>query len=206
MKIQIIQSLVPYSRYLLFQEKSRKKRRESILFLEHPPTLTAGTGAKKTNLLVPVENLQMSGIELYRIQRGGDYTAHEPGQMVIYPHVDLAKRKISVTDFIRNFRESIAISIREIWSIQLVDNTDSPGLYLEENPQKKMVSFGVYFKSFFTSFGAAINIENDLNTFQMINPCGGRSENMVSIRSLGGDIKKKGEFIQRFKERISALY
>jgi len=69
-----------------------------------------------------------------------------------------------------------------------------------------MVSFGVYFKSFFTSFGAAINIENDLNTFQMINPCGGRSENMVSIRSLGRDIKKRGEFIQRFKERISALY
>lgn len=206
MKIQIVQKTIPYSRYLLFQEKSRKKRWESILFLEHPPTLTYGTGTKSSNLLVVEEKLKALGIAHHKIQRGGDYTAHEPGQLVIYPHIDLAKRKIPIMDFIRNFREMICQSVWEVWNVKLMENPESPGLYLQEDPKKKLVSFGIYFKSYFTSFGASVNISNNLETFQMINPCGGKAEDIVSIQKLGGNTLNKTEFLGILREKILRLF
>jgi lipoyl(octanoyl) transferase len=196
MKPYSLSKHVPYSRYLQFQEKSRKLRKESILFLEHPPTLTAGTNFKKENLLLTEEQLSEKGIQIYHVKRGGDFTAHEPGQLVIYPHIDLKKRNLAVTDFIHFFRDSIAKSIWNVWEISVIDRVDSPGLYLQDHPEKKLVSFGIYFKSFFTSFGAAINIENNLDTFTWINPCGGRAENIVSIQSLKRDPSRKSQFRQ----------
>lgn len=202
MKPYSLSKCIPYSRYLLFQEKSRKLRRESLLFLEHPPTLTAGTNSKGENLLVSEDHLHERGILIYHVKRGGDFTAHEPGQMVVYPHIDLKKRDLSVTEFIHFFRNSLAESLWNVWKISVIDRKDSPGLYLKDHPEKKLVSFGIFFKSFFTSFGAAINVENTLETFSWINPCGGKTENMVSIQSLGKDPKLKSQF----QKELSPLF
>lgn len=206
MKLFSLSKHVPYSRYLQFQEKSRKLRRESLLFLEHPPTLTAGTNFKQENLLLPEDKLHQKGIPIYHVRRGGDFTAHEPGQMVIYPHMDLQKRDLSVTEFIHFFRNSLAESLWKVWEISVIDRKDSPGLYLKDHPEKKLVSFGIYFKSFFTSFGAAINIENSLETFSWINPCGGKKENMVSIQSIGKDPKLKNRFLELLSHQLMMGY
>ncbi len=171
-------------------------RKESILFLEHPPTITAGSSFHEKNLLMTEEELNQKGVKIFYLKRGGDFTAHEPGQLVIYPHIDLKKRNISVTEFIHVFRNSIAGSLVTIWGTSVIDNPESPGLYLSENPDKKIVSFGIYFKSFFTSFGAAVNIDNSLDTFSMIHPCGGKSENITSIRLQGKDPKLKQAFCE----------
>ncbi len=171
-------------------------RKESILFLEHPPTITAGTGFHENNLLMTEEELNQKGVKIFYLKRGGDFTAHEPGQLVIYPHIDLKKRNISVIEYIQILRNSIARSIDSIWGITLVDNPENPGLYLSENPDKKIVSFGIYFKSFFTSFGAAVNIDNSLHTFSMIHPCGGKSENITSIQLLEKDPGLKHSFCE----------
>ncbi len=197
---------VPYSKYIKFQEKSRKMRKESILFLEHPPTITAGSNFHENNLLMTEEELNQKGVKIFYIKRGGDFTAHEPGQLVIYPHIDLKKRNISVTEFIHIFRNSIAESIDSIWGISVIDNPESPGLYLSDNPEKKIVSFGIYFKSFFTSFGAAVNIDNSLHTFSMIHPCGGKSENITSIQSLGKDTKLKQTFCETIAEDLMKVF
>jgi len=177
-------------------------RKESILFLEHPPTITAGSNFHEKNLLMTEEELNQKGVKIFYLKRGGDFTAHEPGQLVIYPHIDLKKRNISVTEFIHIFRNSIAESIDSIWGISVIDNPESPGLYLLENPEKKIVSFGIYFKSFFTSFGAAVNIDNSLNTFSVIHPCGGKSENITSIQLLGKDTKLKRTFCETIREDL----
>jgi lipoyl(octanoyl) transferase len=202
MKIFHFSDLLSYNQYISFQEKARKKRLESIFFLEHPPTITAGTSFQEKNLLFSTEDLNQRGVELYYTKRGGDFTAHEPGQLVIYPHIDLKKRNISVIDFIGFFRLSIAESLQEIWDLSVVDKKESPGLYLAKEPDKKIVSFGIYFKSFFTSFGASININNTLETFQTINPCGGKHENMVSVQKLGLDIYKKSDLILLLKKKL----
>lgn len=82
---------IPYLRYLEMQEKLRKFRRECILFLEHASTITRGINYNPENLLLGREFLESQGIQVHFIQRGGDFTAHEPGQLVIYSHVDLKK-------------------------------------------------------------------------------------------------------------------
>ncbi len=72
----------------------------------------------------------------------------------------------------------------EIWNVELVENREAPGLYLADSPEKKMVSIGVLAKSYFTSFGFALNGVNDLSTFRLINPCGMSAGNMVSLAGL----------------------
>jgi lipoyl(octanoyl) transferase len=202
MKIVLCKKLIPYSRYIRFQEKSRKSRNESILFLEHSPTITSGTGSKIENLLTTQESLFQKGIDLLSISRGGDYTAHEPGQLVIYPHIDIKSRNLSIIDYLKIFKESISNSIYKVWRLETIDNPESPGLYLKANPTNKLVSIGITFKSFFTSFGASVNISNNLDTFQYIHPCGGKAENMTSIKKLELDTLLRNDFLMEFKKNF----
>jgi lipoyl(octanoyl) transferase len=194
----IFQTPILYTRYIEFQNKIRNKRKECLLILEHPPTITSGINSKKENLLVLPSVLESKGISILDIKRGGDYTAHEPGQIVVYPHLDLKRRKMSLTQFLKIFRSLLANSIEIVWNLELVYHEENPGLYLKKDPMKKLISFGMNFQSFFTSFGAAINFENTLETFQYINPCGNSSQNIVSIQSLGLDTSLKWEFLNEF--------
>lgn len=191
-------SNISYQRYLNLQSKLRNKRREIIVFLEHPFTITAGINYKKTNLLVSEDFLSQQKVDLVLVPRGGDFTAHEPGQLVIYPHIDLPKRKLTISSFSEIFLSSIQFSIYSTWNLETTVNPDSPGLYLKNNPNKKLVSIGLYCKSFFSSFGAALNIQNSLQTFRLINPCGGDSKNIVSIKSLGLNPNLEKNFIEIF--------
>ncbi|MCB1191722.1 MAG: lipoyl(octanoyl) transferase LipB [Leptospiraceae bacterium] len=193
---------IPYQDYVMHQNKLRKLRKECIILLEHLPVITAGVNYQKTNLLVAESYLQKNGIDLCFIPRGGDFTAHEPGQLVIYPHVDLKKRGLSIHDFIKFLMESLISAVLDIWNLQLSYFQDKPGLYLASNPQKKLISMGISFKSFFTSFGVAINIKNDRKLFELIHPCGGKSSDIISIKSLGLDTEKEIEFIYRFRSEF----
>ncbi|TGK87895.1 lipoyl(octanoyl) transferase [Leptospira noumeaensis] len=198
-------SIVPYKRYVNFQENSRKNRRESMLFLEHSPCLTGGIGAKAENLLVSPTHLSALGVELVTLPRGGDFTAHEPGQIVGYLHVDLKKRNISLGDFLRALNESLVVSIQKTWDLSVEENPKAPGLYTVEAPKLKLVSEGIYAKSYFTSFGFALNGANNLSTFSLINPCGAKSEDMTSLLALGKDMdfpKKRREFVEEFASRF----
>lgn len=194
----ILSSPISYARYVNFQERIRKKRKECVLVLEHTNSITAGINAKKENLLITPQTLAQKGIEFHSIKRGGDFTAHEPGQIVIYPHVDLKNRNMKLTQFLSLFQKLLIDSIDLIWNLELVYLEDKPGLYLKKDYSKKLVSFGFNFHSFFTSYGAAINFQNDLSTFAYINPCGDSSKNIVSIQSLGLDTNLKMDFILEF--------
>ncbi|TGK52301.1 lipoyl(octanoyl) transferase [Leptospira bouyouniensis] len=200
-------TMVPYQRYLDFQENSRKNRRESMLFLEHSPCLTGGIGAKAENLLVSKEVLSQMGVELISLPRGGDFTAHEPGQIVGYLHIDLKKRNLSLGDFLRNLNESLVVGVKETWGLTVVENPKAPGLYTE-GTNKKLISEGVYAKSYFTSFGFALNGTNSLSTFSLINPCGARADEMTSLTRLGLSDqfpKKRIEFVRQFATTFLSL-
>lgn len=149
------------------------------------PCLTAGIGAKAENLLVPEEELLQKGIGIFHLKRGGDFTAHEPGQIVGYLHIDLERRAIGLGDFLDVLNESLLGSIAKVWGVDLVTNPKAPGLYLKNNPIQKLVSLGISAKSYFTSFGFALNAVNDLSSFLWIHPCGGKSENMTTLDKLG---------------------
>lgn len=191
-----------YHRYDILQTKLRKHRREILIFLEHYPVITAGVNHNIKNLLVSEDFLNQNQIQLMYIKRGGDFTAHENGQLIIYPHIDLTKRNISISRYMNLFIESIQSSIESTWNLKLIYNPEKPGLYLKDYPSKKLVSIGISFKSMFTSFGAAINIKNTKNVFQYIHPCGQNYENIITISELNLNTNIENSFIQIFCQKF----
>jgi len=175
------------------------------LVCEHPRTITAGIQTDPDNLLVDREFLNEQKIAFHSIRRGGDLTAHEPGQIVIYPHVDLLKRKFAVSKYFRSLAAVTSDALFDVWAIETVYRDETPGLYLKSG--EKLASIGIQFKSFFTGHGIAINVSNDLETFRYIHPCGNKSIKMTGIVQLGLDETKQELFkrlwIDRFAMELS---
>ncbi len=182
-----------YARYVRFQERLRARRRELLLFCHHPPVLTAGVQAQNASLRTSVIEREHAGIPIVSVGRGGDYTAHEPGQCVIYPHLDLRARDLQISAVFRDWLALTAEALHEIWGIAAASREGAPGLYTRDGA--KIASIGLMFKSFFTSFGVAVNIANDLATFAHIHPCGYADLNMTSVTREQGDPALTGRFV-----------
>lgn len=170
--------------------------------MEHFPVITAGINSKKENLLVSESVLKAEKIDYEEIQRGGDFTAHEPGQLVIYAHIDLKKRNWGIDFFLKSFQDAISESVLSASGVSLFCDPKRPGLYLSKNPDKKIVSIGVYFKSFFTSFGAAVNLNNSLEVFRNINPCGISAQNMSSVSLEAGEKQDLRKTASGIREKL----
>lgn len=157
-----------------------------LWLLEHPPTITWGSAGGLENLLISKEELRARGIALFPAGRGGDVTFHEPGQLVGYPIVDLrapADRDLhrylrSVEDALLFFLEGLAIQGHRV--------AGRTGIWLEGSPPRKIAAMGVRLKRWVTSHGFALNVENQLEGFGLIVPCGIRDGAVTSLtRELG---------------------
>lgn len=191
---------IAYRDYLTLQNQLRLERRELLLVCEHPRTITAGVTFKKSSLRYNTEALRRQGIEFFEIGRGGDVTAHEPGQVVFYPHIDLKRREIGISLFFKELLASAAEALESVFSIRAHSLKGAPGLYLDTG--EKIASIGVQFKSFFTSHGIAINVCNDLSTFQGIDPCGDPNLKVTSVsQRLGGPVNR-GRFVDYLVNRF----
>lgn len=178
---------------------------ERVLFLEHYPVVTAGIKSKSASMLISADELSKRDIDFHDVGRGGDMTAHEPGQLVIYPHIDLKKRSLGLSDYFSLILSVTQESILSAFSIETVKH-DSPGLYVKNGA--KLASIGIQAKSFFTTHGIAINIDNDLSTFDTIHPCGFPDLMMTSIAKQGADVARIDDFIDNwmnlFQTRLEA--
>lgn len=191
-----------YDRYVYMQERLREHRREAIIVCEHEPTITAGVQAQPENLLSNEAGLSARGVSLVHIRRGGDFTAHERGQCVIYPHIDLRKRELKIQSFFHGLLESAQRSIAAVWDMPLYVRHDAPGLYTGDGA--KLLSIGIMFKAFFTSYGIALNVSNDLSTFRWIHPCGEAGLRVTSIGERGGDPALLDTFLERWCAEFAA--
>lgn len=135
-----------------------------LIFQEHFPTVTVGKRHNLENLYHSPEELKQKNIELFFTNRGGDVTAHEPGQAVIY-QLDRPK---SIKKFISDLEESM-IAVCKHFGIQGERHPEYPGLWVNH---KKIGSVGVSIQQRVTSHGLAFNVCNTLDTFKAIRPCG----------------------------------
>jgi len=188
--------LLPYNEYLLLQEDLRARREELILVCEHPPVITAGVKFQEASLLSTSGDLQIAGIDFVKTGRGGDATAHEPGQIVFYVHIDLKKRRIEISSFFSALLQSVQRALAAACQIETVVRADAPGLYVAHGSRSgaKIASIGVQFKGFFTSHGVAVNFTNNLSTFARIHPCGDSSLSVTSVLQLG-KADRRGLFV-----------
>lgn len=168
-----------YSRALTFQQAVQDRLRagqgrETLILLEHPPTLTLGRGAKREHVLVSEAQLQGQGVALVETDRGGDVTYHGPGQLVGYPILHLQPGEQDVRRYVRRLEEVVVRTLRE-FGITASGDVRRPGVWVEGSRlggTRKIAALGVHLSRWYTRHGFAINVEPNLAHFGLIVPCG----------------------------------
>lgn len=169
------------------------KTKNIVFFTEHYPVITIGKSGKTDNLLKNTEFLKRQNIDFYKTTRGGDVTFHGPGQLVIYPVIDLEKIEISIKSYVF-YLEEIIINVLKRFNIETKRIEGATGIWV--NDKKKICAIGIKASRYITMHGIALNVNNDLNYFNYINPCGFKDKGVTSMAlELGrtvdmGEIKK----------------
>lgn len=150
-----------------------------LLSVEHNPVFTLGRSGSRDHILVEADVLERHGIQIHDIERGGDITYHGPGQLVVYPILDLRGFGKDIHRFIWCLEESIIRTLREL-GVGGDRNAGFPGVWVGA---RKIASVGVYVKNWVTYHGLAFNIDVNQEHFRMIRPCG-LSIETVSVNEL----------------------
>ena len=151
-----------------------------LLFTEHNPVITMGRAGSSGNLLCSPEELKARKVELYEIERGGDVTFHGPGQLVVYPILDLNGHGRDLHRYLRNLEKTIIIVLQE-YGIDAVTKEGLTGVWADD---RKLAAIGVAVSRWITYHGVALNVNTDLDYFRLINPCG-ITEYQVGSMKLG---------------------
>lgn len=149
---------------------------DEFWFLEHPPVFTMGMNAKAEHVLAPGD------IPVVNIDRGGQVTYHGPGQLVVYPLIDLARAGLGVRTLVEGIEQAIVATVAE-WGVVAAGRRDAPGVYVEG---RKLASIGLRIRKSRSYHGLALNVAMDLGPFRRINPCGYAGLEMTQLADLGG--------------------
>lgn len=180
---------VTYRDALAFQEELVELRRDRnydlLLLLEHPAVITFGRNAKGEHLCASPEELLTSGIECFKTRRGGDITLHNPGQLVGYPVVDLNHYQRDLHRYLRLLEESLIATLAD-YKLDAKTIPGKTGVWIDD---RKIASIGVAVRRWVSYHGFALNISNDLSTFEKIVPCGLAGVKMTSMsKELNRDV------------------
>ena len=148
--------------------RAKSKIPDCLIVTEHEPVITMGRGTHSENLLVSPPQLRQQGVELHEIERGGDITFHGPGQVVLYPIVDLRNRGRDVRQYLRDLERVVIDSLAEL-GLKAGVKDGLTGIWVDNH---KLGAIGVAVSRWITYHGVAINVTTDLDYFKLINPCG----------------------------------
>lgn len=195
--------------------KSEKKeeKEQYLLFCEHEHVYTLGKHGDKQNLLIANHVCKSKNIDLHTIDRGGDITYHGPGQLVVYPIIDLEAFGMGIKKYISTL-EDVVIDMLDTYGIKGEKDDKAMGVWIDAADRaksRKICAIGVRASHFVTMHGLALNINTDLSYFNYINPCGFRDRGVTSIqKELGHELdfeevsgRMKEAFVNRFKMELS---
>jgi lipoate-protein ligase B len=170
---------------LVSARKDGPLERNLVLLLEHPPVFTLGRRGELGHLTVSADFLKQAGISVIRTERGGHVTFHGPGQLVMYPIVDLNATRVGVNGYVECL-EQIMIQVVRDWGIEATRNEKYRGIWVED---RKIGSVGIAIRRGICFHGLALNVNVSLEPFQWINPCGLQDVDMTSMaQELGLEI------------------
>ena len=157
------------------------ERMPGVIFtVEHEPVLTMGKNSDQGHLLFSRDFYQSQGIEIVDTERGGQITAHMPGQLVIYPILNIGALGLTVRTYVNILEESVIQTLAK-YGIKAHRDPEHPGVWVGHD---KICALGVRIKSRVTMHGLALNVNNDLALFGKIVPCGIRFRGVTSIERL----------------------
>jgi len=159
-----------------FTDERTDETPDEIWFLEHPPVFTLGMNGKREHVLAPGD------IPVIQIDRGGQVTYHGPGQLVVYPLIDLRRAKLNVRDLVTALERAV-IDYAATFNVTAECRPNAPGVYVEG---RKLASVGIRVRRNGSYHGLAMNVSNDLEPFSRINPCGYEGLEMTRLVDLGG--------------------
>ena len=150
---------------------------DEIWFCEHERVFTLGLNTKPEHLLAPGD------IPVIQVDRGGQVTYHGPGQLMIYPLIDLRRAGLGVRDLVTALEQSV-VDLAAGYGIDAASRCDAPGVYVDG---VKLASVGLRIRRGASFHGMALNVDADLEPFSRINPCGFRGLAITDLARLGGD-------------------
>lgn len=163
-----------------FTDERDAESADELWFTEHQPVFTLGLNASREHLLTPGD------IPVVQVDRGGQVTFHGPGQLMIYPLIDLKRAKIGVRALVTGL-ERCVIDLLAGLGIDSIARKDAPGVYVAH---RKVASVGLRIRRGASYHGMALNIDVDLEPFARINPCGCSDLEVTDLRALGVTLER----------------
>ena len=165
------------------------KKGELLWILEHKTVYTAGTSANEKDLID-------KDLSIFKTNRGGKYTVHSPGQKVVYFVLNLNKRKKDIRMLINNI-ESCIINILWEYKIKSYPDRNNIGIWVKNgNKSMKIAAIGIRVKKWIAYHGFSLNINNNLNQYRKIIPCGIKNRGVINLKLI------KNQNYKKIKEKL----
>ncbi len=159
---------------------AKSEQGPTLILVEHPSVITMGKHADEVNLRFTEDYFRAKNVAVVRTDRGGEVTAHMPGQLVAYPIVKLADSKITPKRFVALLEEAVINTLSRI-GISAGTDPDYPGVWVEN---AKICALGVRIKDRTSMHGLALNVSNSLDLFREIVPCGIAGRGVTTISEM----------------------
>jgi lipoyl(octanoyl) transferase len=166
----------------LVEQRKSEAIPDTLLLLEHPPVITLGRAAHRSNVIAGDEHRGAIGVELFETGRGGDVTFHGPGQVVGYPIINLAPDRCDVRRYVRDLEETMIRAAAE-FGVEAGRIAGLTGVWVGE---EKLGAIGVRISRWVTMHGFAFNVRTQLEYFDLIVPCGIRDHGVTSLGKILG--------------------
>ncbi len=193
--------LISYDQAYAFQKEKVQSLLDggisSLIVCEHPATITLGRLAKKENILAAQDILDERGVLVRAVDRGGDVTMHVPGQVVVYPILDLKNYSRDLRKYMFCL-EQMSIEVLKDFGVSAQRVPGKTGVWVG---MRKIVSIGVGVKKWVSFHGLSININPDLEEFSVINSC-----DLNALLTSVKELKKEIIDIQKAKQRIQRCF
>ncbi len=200
---------VPYAEALALQKQLVEERREgkigdTLLLVEHPHVLTLGVRGDggRSHILAAPDVLSSRGVEIFEAGRGGDITYHGPGQIVGYPILDLKPDRCDVHRYVRDLEE-VLIRVAADYGLAAERVPGLTGVWVGAD---KLAAIGVRIARWITSHGFALNVDTDLDYFNLIVPCGISDRGVTSLSRLLGRAVDRRDVEDRLIQRFTDVF
>lgn len=174
----------------------------TVILVEHPHVFTLGFHGDESHLIADSAELNKLGAECIRIERGGDITYHGPGQLVVYPILNLKRLGLGVKSYVQ-LLENVVIETLDKFGIKATSNDKEIGVWIDYNKScaRKICAIGIKVSHGVTMHGLALNVNTNLDAFDYIIPCGISDKTVTSMaKELDGPIA-----MQKVKDILSDI-
>jgi lipoate-protein ligase B len=186
----------------LWARRVEEELPDLLLFLEHPHVITLGRRGNRSYLIASQEVLDSVAISIYHVERGGDVTYHGPGQLVVYPILDLKGYGYRLVRYVDQLEEVILRTLKD-FGMEGKKDSSNRGVWVNG---EKIASLGVTIKRWVSFHGLALNYETDLSYFDLIHPCGLVGKKMTSMEKILGKKVPRESLVERISFHFKEIF